>query len=55
MTGNVTVSLKVPKKERAMPFFVLKYKVSTLNRHGHVEWATTFSDGGRRRPFASRC
>ena len=44
VTGNVTVSLKVPKKERAMPFFVLKYRVSTLNRHGHVEWATTFSD-----------
>ena len=41
VTGNVTVTLKVPKKERAMPFLRIKLKVSTLKK-GHVEWATAF-------------
>ena len=44
MTGNVTVHLKVPKKERAMPSLHLGFKVSTLSKHGHIiEWATIFA------------
>jgi hypothetical protein len=43
VTGNVSVLLKVPKKERAMPSLQIRLKVSTLNKHGHIEWATTFA------------
>ena len=43
VTGNVTVHLKVPKKERAMPSLHLALKVSTLSKHGHIEWATMFA------------
>ena len=43
VTGNVVVSLKVPKGERAMPFLKILYKVSTMNKTGHVEWATAFT------------
>ena len=42
VTGNVTVHLKVPKNERAMPTLRITFKVSTLNKHGHVKWATSF-------------
>jgi hypothetical protein len=42
VTGNVIVHFKVPKKERAMPSLKITLKVSTLNKHGYVEWATAF-------------
>ena len=42
ITGNVSVYFKVPKNERAMPTGVIKCKVSTLTKSGHIEWATTF-------------
>lgn len=42
VTGNVTVALKVPTKERAMPYLKMTLKVSTLNKFGHIEWATAF-------------
>ena len=43
VTGNVSVHLKVPKKERAMPMLHIGVKVSTLNKNGHIEWATSFA------------
>ena len=42
VTGKVTINLKVPKKERAMPTLRLTLKVSTLSKAGHIEWATDF-------------
>jgi hypothetical protein len=42
VTGNVTVALKVPTKERAMPYLKMGLKVSTLNKFGHTEWGTAF-------------
>ena len=44
VTGNIIVKCKVPKEERAMPHLQLKLKVSTLNKNGHIEWATLFAD-----------
>ena len=43
VTGNVTVKLKVPKKEKSMPSLQINVKVSTLSQTGHIEWATTFA------------
>ena len=43
VTGNTTITLKAPKKERAMPLMQIKAKVSTMNKNGHIEWATTFA------------
>jgi hypothetical protein len=42
VTGNVFVHCKVPKEERAMPHLRILFKVSTLTKTGHIEWATTF-------------
>ena len=42
VTGNVSVECKVPKEERAMPLLRIVFKVSTLNKTGHIEWATNF-------------
>lgn len=42
VTGNVIVYFKVPKKERAMPYLRITLKVSTLNKHNHIEWGTSF-------------
>ena len=44
VTGNVTVTCKVPKEERAMPYLRIAFKVSTLDKTGHIEWATIFTD-----------
>jgi hypothetical protein len=43
VTGNVTVHLKMPMKERAMPQLRIHVKVSTLSKTGHVEWANLFA------------
>lgn len=43
VTGNVTVCFKVPKEERGMPQLRMKFKVSTMTKTGHIEWATTFA------------
>ena len=43
VTGNCTISPKVPKRERAMPSLRILLKVSTLSKAGHIEWATSFS------------
>ena len=43
VTGQVHVLLRVPKEERAMPTLHIGFKVSTLDKNGHIEWATTFA------------
>ena len=43
ITGNVSIYFKVPNNERAMPTGEIKFKVSTLVKSGHIEWATTFA------------
>jgi hypothetical protein len=43
VTGNVSVLFKVPKEERAMPKLQMKFKVSTMTKTGHIEWATSFA------------
>ena len=42
VTGNVHMKLKVPHEEKSMPSFEMKLKVSTLDKNGHVNWATVF-------------
>lgn len=43
VVGNVTLDLKVPKQERAMPTLKLTLKVATMDGNGHIIWPATFS------------
>lgn len=43
VTGNVILSLKVPKMERAMPLMRMTLAVSTMNETGDVVWANTYA------------
>ena len=43
VTGNTTVSLKVPALERAMPTLIIKVSVATMDKQGHILWPTTYS------------
>ncbi|KAL1515340.1 hypothetical protein AB1Y20_001971 [Prymnesium parvum] len=43
VTGNTTITFKVPKLKRAMPSLCIKVSVSSMDRAGHVVWANTYS------------
>lgn len=43
VTGNVILSLKVPKMERAMPLMRMTLAVSTMNETGDIVWANTYA------------
>lgn len=42
VVGNMTVMLKVPKNERAMPSLCVKVKIATMDANGHIIWPATF-------------
>lgn len=42
VVGKVTLSLKVPKFEKAMPILRILLKVATMSEMGHIIWPTTF-------------
>ena len=43
VTGNTTVSMKVPSLQRAMPTLTMKVSVATMDKQGHILWPTTYS------------
>ena len=44
VTGNVTLKLKAPRWERAMPTIRLTMATSSMDQNGHVLWANNYSD-----------
>lgn len=43
ITGNLTIHLTEPLKERAMPTLKMLLKVSTMDKNGHIIWGQTFA------------
>ena len=42
VTGNVTIHVKEPTEERAMPNLKMLLKCSTMDKNGHIIWGQTF-------------
>jgi hypothetical protein len=56
VTGSVTVTLKVPAKERTMPSLTMLFSVSTLNKRSRgTSIGRSSSRRGPRRRCGSRC
>ena len=45
VTGNVILDFKQPKSERAMPTLQATFAASTMDKNGHINWATKYGDG----------
>ena len=44
VSGNTTITFKVPHEERVMPTLTMTTKVSTMDKNGHIIWPTTFGN-----------